>query len=334
MTKITKAPGKSFRKGISLIEIVEMFPDDETAEAWFEEQRWGTAGKPTYCPLCGDDAKLNATKTGKPLPYWCGSCRRHFSVRSGSVMHRSKIPLRKWAIAIYLWATSLKGVSSMKLHRDLNITQKSAYFLAQRLREAWSDMGGDMAGPVEVDETYVGGKAKNMHAVDRERRITGRGGVDKTAVAGAKDRATGNVSARVISGTDKATLHGFVASAAAQGATVYTDDHKGYLGIPHPHETVRHSVSEYVSGMAHTNGIESFWALLKRGYHGTFHHISPKHLQRYVAEFATRHNLRPQDTATMMGETVARMNGKRLTYADLVGPVPLRTLAIPDGEPW
>ncbi|WP_419854310.1 IS1595 family transposase [Candidatus Poriferisodalis sp.] len=335
MAEHTKAPGKSFRKGISLIEIVEMFPDDETAERWFEEQRWGKAGEPHCCPLCGSKDRLNATKSGKPLPYWCGSCRRHFSVRSGTVMHRSKIPLRKWAIAIYLWATSLKGVSSMKLHRDLDITQKSAYFLAQRLREAWSDMGGDMAGPVEVDETFVGGKAKNMHAVDRERRITGRGGIDKTAVAGAKDRATGNVSARVISGTDKATLHSFVASAAAQGATVYTDDHKGYLGIPHPHETVRHSVSEYVSGMAHTNGIESFWALLKRGYHGTFHHISPKHLQRYVAEFATRHNLRPEDTATMMSETVARMNGKRLTYAALTANALPGTVAEPDyGEPW
>ena len=334
MTESKKAPGKNFRKGISLIEIVEMFPDDETAEAWFEEQRWGTAGEPTCCPLCGADERLNATKSGKPLPYWCGSCRRHFSVRSGTVMHRSKIPLRKWAIAIYLWATSLKGVSSMKLHRDLNITQKSAYFLAQRLREAWSDMGGDMAGPVEVDETYVGGKAKNMHAAQRA-KLTGRGGIDKTAVAGAKDRATGNVSARVISGTDRATLHGFVASAAASGATVYTDDHKGYLGIPHSHETVRHNVSEYVSGMAHTNGIESFWALLKRGYHGTFHHISPKHLQRYVAEFATRHNLRPQDTATMMGDTVARMVGKRLTYAMLTANTPCITAVQQDhAEPW
>ncbi len=161
---------------------------------------------------------------------------------------------------------------------------------------------------------------------------------------GGQDRCSGGEGSgdgqRVGSGdlrhrpSNAARLRGFAASAAAQGATVYTDDHKGYLGIPHPHETVRHSVSEYVSGMAHTNGIESFWALLKRGYHGTFHHISPKHLQRYVAEFATRHNLRPQDTATMMGETVARMSGKPLTYAGLVGPVPLRTLAIPDGESW
>ena len=221
----------------------------------------------------------------------------------------------------------------MKLHRDLNITQKSAYFLAQRLREAGSDMGGDMAGPVEVDETFVGGKAKNMHAVDRVRRITGRGGIDKTAVAGAKDRATGNVSARVISGTDTATLHSFVASAAARGATVYTDDHKDYLGIPHPHETVRHSVSEYVSGMAHERHRELLGAPEAQLPRHTFHHISPKHLQRYVAEFATRHNLRPQDTAAMMSETVARMNGKRLTYAALTANT--LSMAVPaHDEPW
>ena len=331
---MANAPGKNFRKGISLIEIVEMFPDDETAERWFEEQRWGKAGEPHCCPLCGSKDRVNATKSGKPLPYWCGSCRRHFSVRSGTVMHRSKIPLRKWAIAIYLWATSLKSVSSMKLHRDLNITQKSAYFLAQRLREAWSDMGGDMAGPVEVDETFVGGKAKNMHAHKRA-ELTGRGGVDKTAVAGARDRATGQVSASVIGGTDARTLHGFVAERVAEGATVITDEHFGYRGIPHPHRTVKHSVSQYVNGMAHTNGIESFWAALKRGYHGTFHHISPKHLQRYVAEFATRHNLRPQDTATIMSETVARMVGKRLTYATLTADALPGTVAVPDrAEPW
>ena len=204
---MAKAPGKNFRKGISLIEIVEMFPDDLTAETWFEEQRWGISGAPTYCPLCGGGDRLTATKSRKPLPYWCGWCRRHFSVRSGTVMHRSHIPLRKWAIAIYLWATSLKGVSSMKLHRDLKITQKSAYFLAQRLREAWSDTGGDMTGPVEVDETYIGGKARNMHA-DKRAKLTGRGGVDKTAVAGAKDRATGHVSAQVIDRTDAARVRG------------------------------------------------------------------------------------------------------------------------------
>ena len=203
----------------------------------------------------------------------------------------------------------------MRLHRDLNITQKSAYFMAQRLREAWSDSPGGMLGPVEVDETFVGGKEKNKHAHKKIR--AGRGTVGKMIVVGAKDRETNHVSAAVVGNTDAKTLQGFVGDHAAEGATVYTDDHTGYQGMPFEHETVKHSVSEYVRDQAHTNGIESFWATLKRGYHGTFHHISPKHLHRYVNEFATRHNMRPKDTEAIMGETVAMMVGKRLMYNEL-----------------
>ena len=309
------APGKHYRKGISLIELFDRFPNDETAERWFEEQRWGETVTPSYCPMCGGTDKLKSAPSRKPLPYWCGECRRHFSVRTGTVMHRSKIGLQKWAIAIYLWSTSLKGVSSMRLHRDLNITQKSAYFMAQRLREAWSDSPGGMLGPVEVDETFVGGKEKNKHAHKKIR--AGRGTVGKMIVVGAKDRETNHVSAAVVGNADAKTLQGFVGDHAAEGATVYTDDHTGYQGMPFEHETVKHSVSEYVRDQAHTNGIESFWATLKRGYHGTFHHISPKHLHRYVNEFATRHNMRPKDTEAIMGETVAMMVGKRLMYNEL-----------------
>ena len=310
------APGKHYREGISLIALLERFPNDATAERWFEEQRWGEAGKPGHCPMCGGTDKLGPVAARKPLPHWCGECRRHFSVKTGTVMHRSKIGLQKWAIAIYLWSTSLKGVSSMRLHRDLKITQKSAYFMAQRLREAWSDGPGGMLGPVEVDETFVGGKEKNKHAHKKIR--AGRGTVGKMIVVGAKDRETNRVSAAVVDNTDAKTLQDFVGDHAAKGATVYTDDHGGYQGMPFEHETVKHSVSEYVRDQAHTNGIESFWATLKRGYHGTFHHISPKHLHRYVNEFATRHNMRPKDTEAMMSETVARMVGKRLMYRELV----------------
>ena len=203
----------------------------------------------------------------------------------------------------------------MKLHRDLRITQRSAWFLAHRLREAWKDHGVQFAGPVEVDETFIGGKEKNKHANKKLR--AGRGAVGKAIVVGAKDRETNRVSAAVVKGTDAKTLQGFVGERAVKGATVYTDDHGGYQGMPFEHETVKHSVSEYVNGMAHTNGIESIWSLLKRGYHGTFHHMSEKHLDRYVTEFAGRHNSRDSDTIDQMSRLTSQMIGKRLRYQDL-----------------
>ena len=328
---MAKAPGKAHREGISLIDLFQRFPDDKAAESWFETQRWGQAGCPSHCPLCGGTDRLRPVPSGRPLPYWCGDCRRNFSVKTGTVMHRSKIGYQKWAIAIYLWSVSLKGVSSMRLHRDLNITQKSAYFLAQRLREAWSDTPESMSGPVEADEAYFGGKRKNMSNAKRKKLAdTGRGSVGKTAVAGIKDRGSNRVSVKVVEGTGKNELQGFVRERAATGATLYTDESRSYKGIPgYEHEAVNHSTSEYVRDQAHTNGIESFWAVLKRGYHGTFHKISPKHLDRYVAEFATRHNMRARDTEVMMAETVARMIGRRLTYEALIADNGLESGARP-----
>ena len=171
--------------------------------------------------------------------------------------------------------------------------------------------------PSEVDETYFGGKARNMHAHKRKQVIKGRGPAGKTAVIGAKDRATNRVSATVIDNTDQLTLQGFVAKNIEPGAKVYTDDHRGYAGLPN-HETVRHSVAEYVKGQAHTNGIESFWATLKRAHKGVFHKMSPKHLQRYVSEFAGKHNVRNEDTLAQMVVVATGLVGKRLMYRDLV----------------
>ena len=214
---MSKSPGRSTRKGISLIELFQMFPDDESAERWFEECRWGKARVPDECPMCGENDKIHQVKTRKPLPYRCGSCRRYFSVKTSSVMHRSKIPYQKWAIAVYLWSTSLKGVSSMKLHRDLNIRQATAWFMAHRLREAWDTKGDIFFGPMEVDETFIGGKEGNKHAKKKLR--AGRGGVGKASVVGAKDRTTKRIVAKVVPDTKGSTLKGFCPGSAQSRRT-------------------------------------------------------------------------------------------------------------------
>ncbi len=311
---MTKGSGKNFRKGMTFVDLIRMFPDDATAEAWFTKIRWPDG---VHCPKCGSD-NVQERVTRKPQPYRCRSCRKDFSVKTDTLMHSSPLGFQIWAIAIYLFNTGLKGQSSMKLHRDLGVTQKTAWHLAHRIRETWDDNSADLfAGPCEVDETYMGGKRKNMPKAKRA-KLTGRGPVGKTAVVGAKDRETGKVVARPVEATDAETLHGFIGDHTDPSATVYTDDAKTYNGIPFDHESVNHSVGEYVRQMAHTNGIESFWSMLKRGYHGTYHHMSTKHMHRYVTEFSGRHNIRPADTLDQMATTVTGMIGKRLSYSDLI----------------
>jgi len=313
--------GKSHREGITIVELMDMFPTEEAATKWFESVIWPDGKR--HCGKCGSTA-TREVPNAKPMPYWCKDCRSYFSVRTNTPIARSNVPLRKWAIAIYLAMTSLKSVSSMKLSRDLGVKQETAWFMLHRLREAWGADGGaddPFDGPVEVDETYFGGKRRNMSNAQRRelaREGAGRGAVGKVAVVGAKDRATNQVRAEVVEATDKATLHEFVAESAEPGATVYTDEAAAYEGMPFDHESVKHSVSEYVDGMAHTNGIESFWSMLKRAHKGTFHKISPKHLQRYVSEFAGKHNVRNSDTITQMRDAVARLVGRNLLYTDLI----------------
>ena len=313
----TKAPGKAFRTGISLKQILRLFPDNTTAEQWFIAQRWPDI---MCCPRCGSVNVQTGTKH-PTMPFRCREkvCGKFFSAKTGTVMEGSKIGYQDWIIAIFQMMTSLKSVSSMKLHRDLGITQKSAWFLAQRVREALTTGSSRFHGPVEVDETYVGGKRRNMSNTRRKALAnTGRGPVGKTAVVGAKDRRTKQVAANVVHATDQATLQGFVADHAAPGATVYTDDATAYESLPFNHATVKHSLSEYVKGDVHTNGIESLWSMLKRAHMGTFHKLSPKHLDRYVQEFAGRHNVREQDTIEQMTVVTDGMEGKRLTYERLI----------------
>ena len=306
------------------MQAAEMFADETKAEEWFISMRWPDGVK---CPVC-ESHNVQVRKSRKPQPFRCRHCRKDFSVRTHSIMHGSPLPLSVWGMAIYQLTTNLRGVSSMKLHRDLGITQKTAWHLAHRIRRAWAvgAAGGKVQfiGPVEVDETFIGGRERNKHRSKRIRRSADEVGRfyesddGKTIVAGVKDRRTNRISAAVVPNTGRVTLHGFVTARTDRNAMVYSDDLGSYRSLPRRHESVRHKVGEYVRGQAHTNGIESFWAVLKRGYKGTYYQMSEKHLNRYVAEFAGRHNSRSVDTEVQMGRIVRGMHRRHLSYARLI----------------
>jgi len=306
------------REGITLVQLMDMFPTEEAATAWFEECLWP---RERHCGKCGS-LRTREVPNAKPMPYWCTDCRSYFSVRTGTPLARSNVPMRKWALAIYLCLTSLKSVAAKKLARDIGVNKNTAWFMMHRIREAWGEDDGEpFDGPVEVDESYFGGKRKNMSNAKRKalrEAGAGRGAVGKTAVVGMKDRATNEVRAEVVAATDAETLQDFVEENTEADATVYTDDAAAYRGVEREHEAVKHSVSEYVRGMAHTNGIESFWSMFERSYHGTFHKLSPKHLHRYISEAAGKHNIRRLDTLAQMRDVVARLVGRNLLYRDLI----------------
>ena len=311
------ASGHSRRTGIALLQLAEWIPDEKAARVWFESVRW--SGGQVLCPRCGEG---NVYACKHPcMSHRCRTCKRHFSAKTGTALQSSKVSLKTWVWAIYLETTSLKGVSSMKLHRDLGVSQKTAWFMLQRIREGLAPENTVFEGPAEMDEAYLGRREKNRHEVQKLK--AGQGRVGKAPVVGIKRRDTNKITGQVVESTDGETLRGLVEEFVSSDVSLYTDGSTGYKGTGRDHESARHSSGEFVRGQAHTNGVESFWAALKRAYQGVYHHVSKKHLHRYVLQFAGKHNIRDMDTKTQMQHIVAGMVGRRILYSDLIADVDL-----------
>lgn len=297
----------------SILELVSTFPDEQSCIDHLEEIRWG--GK-VVSPF---DEKSKVYKCSNNR-YRCKETGKYFNVRTNTLFENTKVALQKWFLAIWLITSHKKGISSIQLSKDINVTQKTAWFMLQRIRNCFGIDDTTLSDEVEVDETYVGGKNKNRHAKKKVKNAQGRSNKDKTPVVGLVQRG-GKLVAKKVEDVKTKTLTKEVQS-IVKNATVYTDEWVGYnlLKRMYKHEIVKHGQGEFVSGKAHTNTIEGFWSLLKRGIIGIYHFVSKKHLQYYVDEFVFRYNLRKISDSERFNGMLKRFE-KRITYSQLIQDV-------------
>lgn len=313
---------KKHAKTLSFVEVIQQYPTDQDAIKYFEKLRWN--GEPVVCTKCGCSGKITKQKNYRK-GYWCGDCRSFFNCFTNTPLEHNRVRgQQKWIYAAHQLMTSRKGVSALELKHTLKVSYPTAWYMLHRLRLMCGNDLEALHGEVEMDATYLGGKRKNMSNRKRKqlaKEQPGRGTVGKQAVLGMKQRK-GKVKAMVVSGEDQETISKAVSENIGEGSMIYTDEHRGYAGIKgkgYGHKKVKHSAKEYVNGMAHTNGIESVWSVIKRGFHGTYHHWSKKHCQQYVNEFVFRlsEGNVDRDTQDRMDDLFRAAVGKRITYEGL-----------------
>lgn len=305
----------------TLQQAIKYFSDEQVCIDTVAALRWP---KGPVCPHCqGKEHYYLATQKR----WKCKACKKQFSVKVGTIFEDSPISLDKWLTALWMLVNCKNGISSYEVGRDLGITQKSAWFVLHRLRLALHDQNfGKLGGEVEVDETYIGGLARNMHADKRNRKISGTGGMGKVAVMGLLERH-GEVRTSVLPDVQRRTLHGRVQAHVEPGSELYTDSLAAYIGLneEYVHNVIDHAEA-YAKGKIHTNGLENFWSLLKRGIKGTYVSVEPFHLFRYLDEQSYRYNNRatkdnPMDDGDRFQLALSQIAGKRLTFAEVTGKV-------------